>query len=135
MKLLSDLFLVIAAGASLTASTMAFSFEVWGGAFWTGSRVGRILDLLWWLIPACSIFAFLIYILSKKLGQRCAWAIAIGSLLTAICSLAAPQFSPIAFLLPALQLIACFALYGDAQMQKKIKAGLPCHKDSTLSQN
>src|SRR6266567_2061232 len=106
MKTFSDLFVVIAAVSSMAASALGFFVGTWGGGFWSGSQVGAILDLLSWLLPTCSIFAFLSYLLSRSVGLKCTWALAIGSMITAICSLASPQFRPIAFLFPLLQLIA-----------------------------
>jgi hypothetical protein len=132
MKTLSDLLVVIAAVVSMAESALGFSVGSWGGALWSNRGMGAILNLLLWLLPTCSIFAFLSYLLSRSVGLKCAWAIAIGSIGTAICSLASAQFTPIVFLFPLLQLIASFALYGDTLIQNKITAGRPGYEANRL---
>ena len=121
MKSLSDFLVVIAAIVSMATSALGWSVGSWGGGFWSGTGIGAILNLLLWLLPASSVFAFLSYLLSRSVGLKCTWAIAIGSMVTSICSLASPQFTRVIFLFPLLQLIACFALYGDARIQNKVK--------------
>src|ERR1700760_1272175 len=119
MKNLSDLLLVTAAIASMAMSAFGFSVGVWGG-FWSGTGTGAILNLLLWLLPTLSVFVFVSYLVSKSLGLKCAWAIAIGCMITSIWSLASGQFTTTVFLFPLIQLIACFSLYGDALKQNKI---------------
>ncbi len=123
MKTLSDFLLVIAAIASMAMSAFGLSVGVWG-EFPKGTGAGGILDLLLWLLPALSVFAFVSYLISKSVGLTCAWTIAIGSTLTSICGLASGQSPIIFFLLPLIQFIVCFALYGDARLQRKIARGL-----------
>lgn len=115
MKPLSDLLLVIAAIASMAISALGFSVGIWGG-FWGGTGVGAILNLLLWLLPALSVFAFAGYLISKSVGLICSWAIAIG---WSICILASNQSAMSLFLYPLIQLIACIALYGDARIRGK----------------
>lgn len=123
MKTLSDLLVVLAAVASMAESALGFTVGSWRGALWSGTGAGAILNVFLWLLPTSSIFAFLSYLLSRSVGLKCAWALAIGSMVTSICSLASSQFTPIVFLFPFLQLIVCFALYGDARIQKRITTG------------
>jgi len=123
MKTLSDLLVVIAAIVSMAESALGFAVGSWGGALWSGSGRAAILNGLLWLLPTSSIFAFLSYLLSRSVGLKCVCGIAIGSLVISICSLASPDYTPIVFLFPLLQLIACLALYGDARIQKKITMG------------
>ena len=120
MKTLSDLLLVIAAIGSMSMSAFGFSVGVWGG-FWSGTGVGAILNLLLWLLPTSSVIAFVSYLVSRSVGLKCAWAIAIGSVITSIWNLASGQFTKIVFMFPLIQLIACFTLYGDALIQNKIR--------------
>ena len=109
MKTLSDLLLVIAAVASMAMSAFGFSIGVWGG-FWGGTGVAAILDLLLWLLPTLSVIAFVISLVSRPVDLKCAWAIAIGCMITSIWSLASGRFTMIVFIFPLIQLIACFTL-------------------------
>ena len=123
MKTLSDLLLVTAAMASMAMSAFGFSAGVWGG-FWSGTGVSAILNLLLWLLPTLSVFAFVSYLVSESVGLKCTWAIAIGSVITSICSLASGRSPTTIFVFPLIQLIACFALYGDTLIRNKITRGL-----------
>ena len=129
MKTLSDLLLVIAAIASMAMSAFGFSAAAWGG-FWSGTGAGAVLHLLLWLLPTLSVFAYVCYLVSRSVGLKCTWAIAIGSMITSICSLASHQSPTSIFLLPLIQLIACFALYADALIQNKITQGLAPDSDA-----
>jgi hypothetical protein len=128
MKTLSDLLVIIAAIASMAISAFVFSVGVWGG-FWSCTGVGAILNLLLWLLPTLSVFAFVSYLVSKSVGLKCTWAIAIGSMITSICSLVSGQSPTTIFLFPLIQLIACFALYGDTLIRNKMTQDLaPANK-------
>lgn len=129
MKTLSDLLLVVAAVASMAMSGFGFSIGVWGG-FWSGTGVGAILNLLLWLLPTLSVIAFVISLVSRSVGLKCAWAIAIGSMITAFWSLASGQFTTIVCIFPLIQLIACFTLYGDTRIQNKIRQRLAPGNDA-----
>ena len=129
MKTLSDLLLVIAAIASMAMSAFGFSVGVWGG-FWAGTGVRAILHLLLWLLPTSSVIAFGSYLASRSVGLKCTWTIAIGGMITSISGWASGEFSMIIFLFPLIQLIACFALYGDARIQNKITQGLTLSNDT-----
>jgi glycerol-3-phosphate acyltransferase PlsY len=123
MKILSDIFLVIAAIASMVLSALGFSVGAWSG-FWGGAGVGAVLDVSVWLVPTLSVFAFVTYLISKPVGLRCSWGVALATVITSIWSLASGEFSMIIFLFPTIQLIACFALYGDARIRSKIAQNL-----------
>ena len=128
MKTLSDLLLIIAAVASMAMSAFGFSIGVWGG-FWSGTGVGAILNFLLWLLPTLSVIAFVISLVSRSVGLKCAWAIAIGGMITSIWSLASGQFTTVVFIFPLIQLIACFTLYGDTLIQNKIRQRLGTNND------
>jgi hypothetical protein len=128
MKTLSDLLVIIAAIASMAMSAFGFSVGVWGG-FWSGTGVDAILNLLLWLLPTLSVLAFVSYLVSKSVGLKCIWAIAIGSMITSIWSLASGQSPTTIFLFPLIQLVACFALYGDTLIRNKMTQDLaPANK-------
>lgn len=130
MKTLSDFLVVIAAIASMAMSALGFSVGVWGG-FWNGAGLGALLDTSLWLVPTLSVFAFVIYIISKTAGLICTWGIAFGSVMTSICSLASGQSKRFILLFPLIQLIACLALQGDARIQKTIADRLAPGSDAS----
>jgi hypothetical protein len=119
MKTLSDSLVVIAALASMALSALGFSVAVWNG-FWSGHGPAAILHLLLWLLPTASIFAFLACLVSRSFGLKCAWAIALGSLITSTWSVASGQSSAIVFLFPLIQFVASSSLQADALIQSKI---------------
>jgi hypothetical protein len=117
MKTLSDALVVIAAIGSLVMSALGFSIAVWRG-FWSSHGY---LDLLLWLIPSLSVFAFLTYFVSKRAGLVCAWAIAIGYAVTAACYFAFRGAAPVILLFSLVQAIVCAALHGDSRIQDKLR--------------
>jgi hypothetical protein len=75
------LFLIIAGIASVAMSAFGLLAAAWGG-LWAGSAISdRILHLLFWLLPALSIVAFVGYFTSKRAGLIGSWAIAVGSMI------------------------------------------------------
>lgn len=91
------------------------------GRFWSGSGPEAIVYFMFWLLPTLSVSAFLSYLVSKRVGLVCAWAVAIGSMITTSAYISQSRASLGLFLFPLIQLIASLALYGDALMQKKLR--------------
>ena len=76
------LFLIIAGIASVAMSGFGLFAAAWGGA-WEGSNVGeKVLHLLFWLMPALSVVAFVCYFVSNKAGLLGSWAISVASMIT-----------------------------------------------------
>ncbi|HKD60363.1 MAG TPA: hypothetical protein VKB47_07865 [Terracidiphilus sp.] len=131
MKALSVLLLFIAGIASLAMSGFGLFAGAWGG-FGTGGHA--VLGLLFWFLPAMSIFAFGIYFLSRSVGLMCLWAISVGSMITIYavnlqsclagqCTTTNPiKIALGVFLLPHIWilLIASITLYAAARIENKI---------------